>query len=72
MNGQGTLIDANAPSAPAPTHISEEDMELLLNFQQDVAVSQRAYTSLMQQFAARYQLRDGDNIGKDRLITRKG
>jgi hypothetical protein len=71
VNGEGTLIDAKAPSEPPPTEISPADMELMMAFQQDVVIAQRAYSTLMGQFSARYQLREGDRIGMDRQITRK-
>jgi hypothetical protein len=72
VNGEGTLVDANVPSEPPPSEISKEDMELLMAFQQDIVAAQRAYSTLMGQFTGRYQLREGDRIGMDRVITRKG
>lgn len=67
----GTFIPQDTPTEPPPTEISEADMELLLAFQQDLQAAQRAYATLMNQYAGRYQLREGDRIEMSRSITRR-
>jgi len=68
---EGTLIFPEVSGQGPPERISADDMELLLAFQQDMTIAQRAYNTLMNQFAQRYQLRDGDRIEMDSSIVRR-
>lgn len=70
--GEGKLVAVDQPGAMPPDKVSEGDMELLMQFQQNLAAAQQAYQALMGTFSARYQLREGDRINMDRSIERKG
>ena len=69
--GEGTLVRNGAANAPLPEKVSPSDMQLLLAFKDDLQAAERAYNSLLSQYSMRYQLRPGDHIGIDGVITRQ-
>lgn len=69
-NDTGSFTPADVEAAPLPEQVSDADMELMLAFQQDITIAQRAYNNLMTRLAERYQLSQGDRINIDKTIIR--